>query len=154
MEQLPRVLARFEAAYDDPDAVAIRGYASGLAASDVDVARLSDNVGRRMFALPIPSRHAALDLADPADRRGLVAAEFGACTPPTGMTGEEFVAAVYRVVEEMWREEHSPTFQAARRMFADGVPRHDIMHRLAGHPSRRRAHRSSDEFSRAASFYS
>ena len=54
-EQVPRVLARFGQAYDDPDAVVVRGYASGLAASDADVSWLSDNVGRRMFALPIRS---------------------------------------------------------------------------------------------------
>ncbi len=135
MEQVPRVLARFGQAYDDPDAVAIRGYASGLAASDADVAWLSDNVGRRMFALPLPQRHAPLDLADPADRRELVEAEFGACTPPTGMTSEEFVEAADRVVEELWRDEDSPTFQAAQRMFADGVSRHDLIHHLAGAPA-------------------
>ena len=135
MEQVPRVLARFGEAYDDPDAVAIRGYASGLAASDADVAWLSDNVGRRMFALPLPQRHAPLDLADPTDRRELVEAEFGACTPPTGMTSEEFVETAYRVVEELWRDEDSPTFQAAKRMFADGVSRHDLIHHLAGAPA-------------------
>jgi hypothetical protein len=135
MEQVPRVLARFGEAYDDPDAVAVRGYASGLAASDADVSWLSDNVGRRMFALPLPQRHAPLDLADPADRRDLVQAEFGACTPPTGMTSEEFTAAAYRVIEDMWRDEDSPTFAAARRMFADGVSRHDIIHQLAGAPA-------------------
>jgi hypothetical protein len=134
-EQVPRVLARFGQAYDDPDAVTIRGYASGLAASDADIAWLSDNVGRRMFALPIPQRHAPLDLADPADRRGLVEAEFGGCTPPTGMTGEEFVEAAYRVVEDLWRDEDSPTYQAAKRMFSDGVSRHDIIHQLAGAPT-------------------
>jgi len=135
MEQVPRVLARFGEAYDDPDAVAVRGYASGLAASDADVSWLSDNVGRRMFALPLPQRHAPLDLADPADRHDLVATEFGACTPPTGMTSEEFIAAAYRVIEDMWRDEDSPTFAAARRMFADGVSRHDIIHQLAGAPA-------------------
>ena len=109
LDQVPRVLARFGQAYDDPDAVTIRGYASGLAASDADVSRLSDNVGRRMFALPIPQRHAPLDLANPADRRDLVEAEFGACTPPAGLTSEEFVEAAYRVVEELWRDEDSPT---------------------------------------------
>ncbi len=133
-EQVPRVLERFEAAYDDPDAVTIRGYASGLAASDADVSWLSDHVGRRMFALPIPQRHAPLDLADPADRHRLVEAEFGACTPPTGMTSEEFVAAAYRVVEELWRDEDNPTYQAAKRMYADGVSRHDLIHHLAGAP--------------------
>jgi hypothetical protein len=134
-EQVPKVLSRFGQAYDDPDAAAIRGYASGLAASDADVSWLSDNVGRRMFALPMPERHAPLDLADPADRRQLVAAEFGECTPPSGLTSEEFVEAAYRVVEELWRDEESPMFQAASRMFADGVARHDIIHRLAGEPA-------------------
>ena len=134
-DQVPMVLSRFGQAYDDPDAVAIRGYASGLASSDADVSWLSDNVGRRMFALPIPQQHAPLDLADPADRRRLVEAEFGACTPPTGMTSEEFVDAAYRVIEDMWRDEDSPTFAAARRMYADGVSRHDIIHQLAGAPA-------------------
>jgi hypothetical protein len=95
MEQLPRVLSRFGEAYDDPDAAAIRGYASGLATSAADVSWLSDSVGRRMFALPIPEQHAPLDLADPADRHRLVAEEFGACTPPPGLTSEEFVEAAY-----------------------------------------------------------
>jgi len=135
MEQVPRVLARFGQAYDDPDAVTIRGYASGLAASDADVSWLSDNVGRRMFALPIPQRHAPLDLANPADRRDLVEAEFGACTPPAGLASEEFVAAAYRVVEELWRDEDGPAYQTAKRMFAEGVSRHDIIHRLAGAPA-------------------
>jgi len=132
MEQVPRVLSRFGPAYDDPDAAAIRGYASGLAASDADVSWLSDNVGRRMFALPMPERHAPLDLADPADRRRLVQDEFGECTPPADLTSEEFVEAAYRVIEEMWRDEENPTFRAASRMFADGVSRHDLIHRLAG----------------------
>jgi len=134
-DQVPRVLSRFGQAYDDPDAVAIRGYASGLAASDADVAWLSDNVGRRMFALPMPERHGPLDLADPADRRRLVEAEFSECTPPSGLTSEEFVEAAYRVVEELWRDEDSPTFQAGNRMFAEGAARHDIIHRLAGTPA-------------------
>ena len=131
-EQLPRVLSRFGEAYDDPDAVAIRGYASGLAASDADISWLSDNVGRRMFALPLPERHAPLDLSDPADRRRLVQDEFGGCTPPSGLTSEEFADAAYRVIEEIWRDEDSPLFHVASEMFAEGLSRHDIIHRLAG----------------------
>jgi len=134
MEQVPKVLSQFGQAYDDPDAVTIRGYASGLAASDADVSWLSDNVGRRMFALPVPERHAPLDLADPADRRRLVEAEFGHCTPPPGLTSEEFVEAAHRVVEELWRDKENPTFQAASRMYSDGVSRHDLIHHLAGAP--------------------
>jgi hypothetical protein len=135
MERLPQVLGRFGQAYDDPDAVAIRGYASGLAASDADVAWLSDQVGRRMFALPLPEEHGPLDLTDPADRRRLVAGEFGECTPPSPMTSEEFIEAAYRVVEDIWRDGDSPAYQAASRMFAEGVARHDIIHRLAGTPA-------------------
>ena len=132
MEQLPRVLSRFGEAYDDPDAVAIRGYASGLAASDADISWLSDNVGRRMFALPLPERHAPLDLTDPADRSRLVQDEFGGCTPPSGLTSEEFTDAAYRVIEEIWGDEDSPLFHVASEMFAEGMSRHDIIHRLAG----------------------
>ena len=43
--------------------------------------------------------------------------------------------AAYRVIEELWRDEDSPTFQTARRMFADGVSRHEIIHHLAGTPA-------------------
>jgi hypothetical protein len=135
MEQVPKILSQFDPAYSDPDAIAIRGYASGLAASDADVSWLSGRVGRRMFALPLPERHAPLDLADPADRRRLVEAEFGRCTPPPGLTREEFAEAAYRVVEELWRDEENPTFQAADRMFSDGVSRHDLIHHLAGEPA-------------------
>jgi len=133
---VPRVLSRFDQAYGDPDAAAIRGYASGLAASDADVSWLSEHVGRRMFALPLPPEHAPLDLADPADRRRLVQEEFADCTPPTGMTREEFAEAAYRVVEDLWRDdEENPTFRAASRLFAEGVSRHDVIHRLAGAPA-------------------
>jgi hypothetical protein len=134
VEQVPKLLSQFGQACNDPDAVTIRGYASGLAASDADVAWLSENVGRRMFALPIPERHAPLDLADPAGRRRLVEAEFGHCTPPPGLTSEEFVEAAHRVVEELWRDNENPTFQAASRMYSDGVSRHDLIHHLAGAP--------------------
>jgi hypothetical protein len=135
-ERLPQVLGLFAQAYDDPDAVVMRGYASGLATSAADVAWLSDRVGRRMFALPMPEQHGPLDLADPADRRRLVEQEFGGCTPPPGMTSEEFVDAASRVVEELWRDdEDNPAYQAASRLFADGLARHDVIHRLAGTPA-------------------
>jgi hypothetical protein len=135
-ERLPQVLRLFAQAYDDPDAVVMRGYASGLATSAADVAWLSDRVGRRMFALPMPEQHGQLDLADPADRRRLVEQEFGGCTPPPGMTSEEFVDAAGRVVEELWRDdEDNPAYQAASRLFADGLARHDVIHRLAGTPA-------------------
>jgi hypothetical protein len=122
MQQVPHVLSRFAEAYDNPAAATIRGYASGLATSDADVARLAEGVGWRMLALPVPERHAALDLTDPADRRGLVAAESGPCTPSPGLTSEGFVQAACHVVEEMWRDDDNPTQAAARRLFAEGSP--------------------------------
>jgi hypothetical protein len=137
IEHLPSAFSRFDEAYDDPGSATIRGYASGLAASDVDVSWLSRNVGRRMFALPIPpSDGGRADVSDPPDRRALVEAEFGSCTPPTGMTSEQFVDAAYGVVEELWRtDDLSPAYQAASGMMLDGVSRHDIIHRLAGAPA-------------------
>jgi hypothetical protein len=39
------------------------------------------------------------------------------------------------VIEELWRDEDNPTYQAASRLFADGLARHDVIHRLAGTPA-------------------
>lgn len=131
MDRVPGVLSRFGQAYDNPDAAAIRAYAAGLAASDSDVAVLSAAVARRMFALPIPPRNGQVDLGDPAGRRSLVQAEFADCTPPSGLTSEEFAGAACRVVEGLWRGEDDRLYQAARRLSAEGTDRHDIIHRLA-----------------------
>ena len=51
------------------------------------------------------------------------------------MTGEEFVEAAYRVIEELWGGEDNPTYQEANRLFAEGLARHDVIHRLAGTPA-------------------
>jgi hypothetical protein len=136
IERLPAAFSRFDEAYDDPGSATIRGYSSDLAASDVDVSWLTRNVGRRMFALPIPPPgDERRDVSDPAGRRALVEAEFGTCTPPAGMTSEQFVDAACGVVEELWRtDDLNATYQAASGMMLDGVPRHDIIHRLAGEP--------------------
>jgi hypothetical protein len=44
------------------------------------------------------------------------------------------MAAVQRVVAELWDGEPEETFAAARRLFASGADRHDIIHTLAGTP--------------------
>jgi hypothetical protein len=133
VEQLPSAFSRFDEAYDDPDSATIRGYVSDLAASDVDVSWLSRNVGRRMFALPLPPPDGGpADVSDRAVRRALVEAEFDSCTPPTGMTSEQFVDAACDVVEELWRTDDVSAYQAASSMMLDGVSRHDIIHQLAG----------------------
>jgi hypothetical protein len=130
-ERVPQVVSRFDQAYDDPEAVAARGYLTDLAASDADVAWLARQLARRVFALPIEGADHG-DVSNPAGRRALVEAEFAACAPPGDMTSEQFVAAADRVISELWFNDPEATFQAARRMFADGADRHDIIHALVG----------------------
>src|SRR5260370_37693755 len=89
-----------------------------------------------MFALPLPEAPAHRDFANPAVRRTLVEAEFGPCTPPAGLTSEQFVDAVYRLTEELWQGE-TPVFEIAERMFDEGVPRHDTLHVVAAPPAHR-----------------
>ena len=151
-ESLPEVFGRFGAAYDDPEAVTARSYLADLAVSDADVSGLATHVARRMFAVPVPGPatdgagvagaglagagvDAPADVSDPAVRRALTEAEFGACTPHAGLTQEEFLAAVHRVIAELWDDDPQETFQAARRLFAAGADRHDIIHTLAETPA-------------------
>ena len=132
-ERVPQVVSRFDKAYDDPEAVAARGYLADLATGDADVSWLSRQLARRMFALPtVGADHP--DVSDPGKRRALAEAEFAGCAPPSGMTSEQFVAAADRVICELWQDDPEATFATARRMFADGVDRHDIIHALAGAP--------------------
>jgi len=136
-ESLPEVFGRFGPAYDDPDAVTARGYLTDLAASDADMSQLAGHVARRMFAVPMPQvapDGAAVDVSDPAVRRARTEAEFAGCTPHDGLTGEDFMAAVHRVVAELWDGDPAETFAAARRLFASGADRHDIIHTLAEGP--------------------
>jgi hypothetical protein len=135
---LPEVFGRFGPAYDNPDAVTARSYLADLAAGDADVSRLAGHVARRMFAVPLPQRApdgAPVDVSDPAVRRALTEAEFADCTPHAGLTREEFMAEVHRVLAELWDDDPAETFQAARQMFAAGADRHDIIHTLAERPA-------------------
>ena len=111
-----------------------RSYLADLAVSDADVSGLATHVARRMFAVPPPDPAedgAPVDVSDPAVRRALAEDEFGTCTPHAGLTQEEFLAAVHRVIAELWDDDPRETFQAARRMFASGADQHDIIHTLA-----------------------
>jgi hypothetical protein len=134
MESLPEVFSRFDAAYHDPDAVIARSYLADLAASDADVSELAAHVARRMFAVPMPDQDSGdgpWDLGDPVARRALTMAEFAECTPHADLTRPEFMDAVHRVVAELWDDNPAETFAAARRLFASGAERHDILHTLA-----------------------
>jgi hypothetical protein len=135
---LPEVFGQFGPAYDDPDAVTIRSYLADLAASDADVSQLAGHVARRMFAVPMPrltEDGGPVDVGDPAVRRALAEAEFAECTPHADLTHEKFMAEVHRVIAELWDDDPAETFQAARRMFAAGADRHDIVHTLAESPA-------------------
>ena len=138
-ESLPEVFGRFERAYDDPDAVMARSYLADLAVGDAEVSELARHVARRMFAVPLPQptedSPGPVDLGDPATRRALIDAEFAGCTPHAGMTSEDFMTAVHRVIAELWDDDPPRTFAAARRMFAAGADRHDIIHTLAEKPA-------------------
>ena len=133
-ESLPEVFGRFDQAYDDPDAVTARSYLTDLGVADADLSALSGHVARRMFAVPVPSPAddgTPVDVGDPAVRRALIEAEFADCTPHEGLGREEFMAAVHRVVAELWDDDPAETFAAARRLFGSGAERHDIIHTLA-----------------------
>jgi hypothetical protein len=133
-ESLPEVFGRFDQAYDDPDAVTARSYLTDLGVADADLSALSGHVARRMFAVPVPSPAddgTPVDVGDPAVRRALIEAEFADCTPHEGLGREEFMAAVHRVVAELWDDDPAGTFAAARRLFGSGAERHDIIHTLA-----------------------
>ena len=93
--------------------------------------------GRRMFAVPMPPvapDGGAVDVGDPAVRRARTEAEFAGCTPARWPLGEEFLAAVHRVIAELWDDDPAETFAGARRLFASGADRHDIIHTLAERP--------------------
>jgi hypothetical protein len=133
-ESLPEVFGRFDQAYDDPDAVTARSYLTDLGVADADLSALSGHVARRMFAVPVPSPAddgTPVDVGDPAVRRALIEAEFADCTPHEGLGREEFMAAVHRVVAELWDDDPAETFASARRLFGSGAERHDIIHTLA-----------------------
>ena len=133
-DRLPWVFSRFDQAYDDPDAALARSYMADLAASDVDVSWLSERVGRRMFALPMPEPGEGgvlRDAGDPQARRAMTEAEFADCAPPDGLTREQFMTAVHRVISEIWDGDPLDTFWSARSLVAGGLDRHDAIHVLA-----------------------
>ena len=138
-DHLPKVLAGFGEAYEDPANVIVRGYLADLSATSTDASWLFGALTRRHFAVPFPEdrsggrRARDLDAADPAQRRAIIEAEFGDCTPPGGMTSAQFLDGALRVTDQIWEDDPPQTWQAARRMLDAGTPRHDIIHDLVMH---------------------
>jgi hypothetical protein len=136
-QDLPEIFAQFDELYDDPGSVTDRAYLAHLATSDVDVAWLAEQADRLSFAVPMPGHRGATDLdglhaSDQAGRQAIATAEFAGCTPPAGLTGEEFQSAVHRVIDEIWHDEPRATWTRAQRMLAEGHTRHDTIHTIAG----------------------
>jgi hypothetical protein len=134
MTYLATAIGDFQGAYDDPVNVVARGYVQDAVAPDADAAQLADRRARREFAAPLPEHRnpddAAVDPAEPDGRAALVASEFGQCNLGGGDT-DEFIAAVSRVVEELWRDDPPAAWQAAKSLLAKGHSRHDAFHLLA-----------------------
>jgi hypothetical protein len=128
----------FGAAYDGPSAVVARAYVSDLATSDADVTGLAGAVTRRSVAVPFPDSpdgRPAVDVTDPAARAEMVAEEFGRCALDGGQTREDLIDGATRVVEELWAGEPAATWDAARKLMAEGRARHDAIHLLVSRES-------------------
>jgi hypothetical protein len=131
---VPKALAEFPAAYDDPRTALARAYVSDLATSDADVTELSAAVTRRSIAVPLPEINAdgtpAMDVTSAAARAEMVAQEFALCGLADGQAREDLIGAATRVVEELWSGQPAATWEAARRLISEGRSRHDAIHVL------------------------
>jgi hypothetical protein len=133
---LPEALDNLDAAYDDPDFAEDRSYLTDVASSDADVTWLAEIGRRRWFAIPPAEERDAgwaepLDAGDPAVRGAYAAAEFAECELHNGQKPDEFLAAVQRVIEEIWTGDPPATWDHGQRLLAAGVKRHEVIHTLA-----------------------
>jgi len=58
-------------------------------------------------------------------------AEFAECGGG-GAATIKLLTAVPRIVEEIWHDEPTATWEKAKKLLADGYSRHEVLHRLAG----------------------
>jgi hypothetical protein len=135
MTRLPELLEEFPDAYDHPYSTASRGYLRDVATADVDLSWLADQLARREFAAPFPEdRDPSADGIDATDAHGraeIVIAEFAECGDG-GADTIKLLTAVPRIVEEVWHDNPTTTWERAKRLLAEGHDRHDVIHRLAG----------------------
>jgi hypothetical protein len=135
MTSLAEMLDSFPDEYDWPDVAASRGNVLDLATPDVDLSWLADQRARRRFAAPYPGERdpsmVGVDATDPRGRAKIALAEFAECGD--GGTGTiTLLAAVPRIVEEVWNDNPTSTWERAKRLLAEGHDRHEVIHRLAG----------------------
>ena len=136
LNALPSILDDFEDVYAEARAAAARAYVHDIVTSDMEMADLADLSARRSFAAPYPllrtEELASVDATTASGRGQLVVSEFGSCqTDPDSR--KQFVGAVSDIVEELWRGEPASTWTVARKLWATGEPRHEIIHELAGY---------------------
>ena len=135
MTRLPELLDEFPDAYDHPYSATSRSYLSDLATPEVELSWLADQLARREFAAPFPGdRDPSMDDVDATDPRGrakIALAEFAECGDG-GTDTIRVLAAVPRIVEEVWHDNPTSTWEKAKRLLAEGHDRHDVIHRLAG----------------------
>lgn len=134
---LPEALAEFAADYDSPGNRLTRSYTSDVAATEADMADITDVLTRRATAIPIPRTddpQALGELTDPARRAEVVAAEFGSCELAAGQSREDLLTGVTRVAEELWSGEPPATWQQMQDLLTAGASRHDAIHKLADRP--------------------
>ncbi len=134
MTRLPELLNEFPDAYDHPYAAACRSYLSDLATPDADLPWLADQRARREFAAPLPGdRDPSTDGIDATDAHGraeIAIAEFAECGGG-GADTIKLLTAVPRIVEEVWHDNPTTTWERAKRLLAEGHDRHGVIHLLA-----------------------
>jgi hypothetical protein len=135
MTRLPELLEEFPDAYDHSYSTTSRSYLRDLVTPDADLPWLADQLTRREFAAPFPEdRDPSTDGIDATDARGraeIAIAEFAECEG-AGADKIKLLTAVPRIMEEVWHDNPTSTWERAKRMLAEGHERHDVLHRLAG----------------------
>jgi hypothetical protein len=135
MTSLVDTLDEFPDAYDHPYSAAARSYLRDVATWDAGLPWLADELARREFAAPLPGdREASTDGIDATDAHGraeIAIAEFAECGGG-GADAIRLLTAVPRIVEEIWHDEPAATWETAKKLLAEGLDRHDVLHRLAG----------------------
>lgn len=132
LASLPKALDGFAAGYGDPRSAVARAYLRDVAVSDAEVTELAVVVTRRSLAVPFPdideAGQPAMDVADPAARASLVAAEFASCQLDDGQSRPALIGEATRVIEELWSGEPDATWGGVRRLVSEGRSRHDAIH--------------------------
>jgi hypothetical protein len=134
MTSLAETLDAFGDEYDGGYATVARSYLSDVVTPDVDLSWLADQRARREFAAPILDNHdpaADGDGSTPKGRAKMALAEFSECGDG-GADTIKLLTAVPRIVEELWHDNPTTTWEKAKRLLAEGHGRHDAIHRLAG----------------------